>query len=180
MTKFQGPPGRPSPLLVLMEKTQQAGGHPGTSEASALLCTFSSPSPDFMLHLPSESEPRCTGGPQTHMVHTEQNQAGFQPHLASVASCLDEAHRPNDFIHRPWSTSGLRKSSLGFHLSPQCTHGLAHIKGTFVPIEKNTVADDLIACPSLITCHSLVSNCQHLQFSVSEHFLVWRPLFLSV
>lgn len=108
-----------------------------------------------------------------------RTQAGFQPHLASAASGLDEVHRPNDFIHRPWSTSGLRKSSLGFTFHSNAHMALLTTRELLFLLKKTLWQMLLVACPSLITCHSLVSNCQHLQFFVPEYFWCGGHFFCS-
>lgn len=119
MTKAQGSPGRPPPLPVLMVKTQQ--WKVGTSWD--LRCP-GSPSRHLPLTLtrlhsfifPQSLKPGLPGVPLAHMVPRAESKLDFSSPCASVARCLYEAHRPNNFIQRPWQPQASERA----HWDPAC------------------------------------------------------------
>lgn len=96
----------------------------------------------------------------------------FQPHLCLHGQLPLRSTKTQQLYTGPLVNLRLEKELTGTHLASQCTLGLAYIS----VVLKNTVTDAFGGLSiSLTTCHPLMSNCQYLQFFISEHSLALRP-----
>lgn len=137
---------------------------------------LSSPPPSFhpyqtsCLHLPSEFEPRSTGSASDpHGMYWAEPRLDFSPTWL-LGQLPWWSKQTQNFIQRPWSMSGLRKSSLSSILHPNAHMALCKSRKLLFLL-KNTVADALGGCS--ISHHLSVTNVK-----LPAPVVVLRPLFL--